>query len=64
MFRLPNDMRILRSPNAAVMVINFTRDVKHSFITETHLTEVATVFIYTTENVNSKDALPWKIIFL
>jgi hypothetical protein len=44
--------------------VNSMRDVKNSLITETHLTEVAVVFVYLRENVNSKGVVLWQIIFL
>jgi hypothetical protein len=64
MFILANNMRILRFPNVAVMAINFTKDVRSSLITETHLTEVTIVFIYPREVVDSKVVVLWQIIFL
>jgi hypothetical protein len=57
------DMGIFGSPNAAIMAVNCTRDVKSSLITETHLTEVVIVFVYPRENVNNKVVASWQIIF-
>jgi hypothetical protein len=61
---LPDKMGIFRSPNAAIMAVNCTGDVKSSLVTETHLTEIVIVVVCSRENVSSKVIAPWQIILL
>jgi hypothetical protein len=48
--------RFHNSPNAAIMVVNFTWHVKTSLITEVHPNEVVTVAVYPRDNVGSKSS--------
>jgi hypothetical protein len=62
MLMLPENMRILRFPNAAIMAVN--QRCESSLDAEAHPTEVATVFDYLRKIVNRKVVAPWQIIFL
>jgi hypothetical protein len=59
----PHIMGILRSPNATIMAVNFTRDVNSNFVTEAHPVRVVTV-VCPRENVGSEVVAPQKVIFL
>jgi hypothetical protein len=57
-------MGILRSPNATIMAVNFTGDVKRSLVTVAQPGKAVIVFVCPRENVGCKVVVPQKLIFL